>query len=65
LKIDRGDFQAGVFVALKQSRGEDTVIFRLKVKQIPVTYLCCAAILCMMEISKTGNPRSKYLQKHD
>lgn len=45
-------FQAGVFVALKQSRGEDTVIFRLKVKQIPFTYLCCAAVLCMTEISK-------------
>ncbi|CBY20991.1 unnamed protein product [Oikopleura dioica] len=46
-------FKAGVFVALKQSRGEDTVIFRLKIKQIPVTYLCCAAILCMMEIIST------------
>ncbi|CAG5113341.1 Oidioi.mRNA.OKI2018_I69.chr2.g7452.t1.cds [Oikopleura dioica] len=43
-------FKAGVFVALKQSRGEDTVIFRLKVKQIPFTYLCCAAVLCMTEI---------------
>ena len=44
--------QAGVFVALKQSRGEDTVIVRLKVKQIPFTYLCGAALLCMAEISK-------------
>ena len=46
-------FQGGVFVALKQTRGEDTVFFKVKIKQIPVLYLCVATLLCATGFSKS------------
>jgi len=49
-------FKGGVFVALKQTRGEDTVFFKVKIKQIPVLYLCVATLLCA-----TGFISFKYL----
>ena len=36
--------KGGVFVALKQTRGEDNVIFGLKIKQIPMLYLLAISI---------------------
>ena len=36
--------KGGVFVALKQTRGEDNVLFGLKIKQIPMLYLLAISI---------------------
>ena len=36
--------KGGVFVALKQTRGEDNVLLGLKIKQIPMLYLLAISI---------------------
>jgi len=36
--------KGGVFVALKQTRGEDNVLFGLKIKQIPMLYLLAISV---------------------
>ena len=39
--------KGGVFVALKQTRGEDNVLFGIKLKQIPMIYLFAACLLVL------------------
>ena len=51
-QIFKNVFQGGVFVALKQTRGEDTVILKIKIKQIPVLYLLVATALTITGFSK-------------
>ena len=41
------DLKGGVFVALKQTRGEDNVLFGIKLKQIPMIYLFAACLLVL------------------
>ena len=46
------DLKGGVFVALKQTRGEDNVLFGIKLKQIPMIYLFAACLLVLAGLGK-------------
>ena len=47
-----------MFVALKQTRGEDNVLFGIKLKQIPMIYLVAISLLVLIGL---GNYYSRKL----